>query len=365
MSSNYRSECEDCGWISSPCKSEQVATYAYSRHSCDKQRAAEAARTRRLSREDAIDRTPKMCTHTRVTHTHGTHACYVLDRCRCVPCRDANTAYERDRVRQHAYGRWVGLVDAEPSRRRVQQLRDQGYGLKTIALRVRVSHGALTKLMYGIDGRPPSRRVTPDVERRILAFQPTVDALADGATLEACGAARRLRALVAIGWSQTKLADRVGITLANLNLIALGKQTRVTARVHRAVTNVYDELWNTPPVAADRWAAASITRAKQTAAGHGWPPPLAWDDDTIDEPDATPEGIRTGQPRPIGTGVDADDIIWWLEQEPLATAEQIGGRFGLTRGAVRVALARAGRADQIAQLNRNADLIRSGVGGAA
>lgn len=351
----YTTACDECGWTSSPCKSAKVAAYALTRHSCDKQRAADAARARRIARENSVDRTPKACTHTRVTHVHGTHSCYVLDRCRCIACRDANTAYERNRKRQHAYGRWSGLVDAEPSRQRVQQLREQGYGLKTIAERTGVSHGGLTKLVYGIEGRPPSRRVTPDIERRLRAFRPSTADLAAGATLDACGTARRIRALVAIGWSQTKLADRIGMTLAPLNSIALGKQTRVTARVHRDVAAVYDELWNTPPTPADRWDATSITRAKKVATAHGWPPPMAWDDDLIDDPTAIAEGTRAGQPRPIGTGVDADDITWWLEHEPLATPEQIGHRFGLTRDAIRATLARAGRTKQIEQLARNAE----------
>ena len=29
------------------------------------------------------------CTHTQVTHRHGTRSCYVLDKCRCPDCRQA------------------------------------------------------------------------------------------------------------------------------------------------------------------------------------------------------------------------------------------------------------------------------------
>ena len=42
------------------------------------------------------------CSHKRVTHVHGTRACYVHDHCPCGPCRQANTAYANSRARQIA-----------------------------------------------------------------------------------------------------------------------------------------------------------------------------------------------------------------------------------------------------------------------
>ena len=47
--------------------------------------------------------------------------------CRCGACRAASAAYERDRTRGMAYGRPSGLVDAEPVRRRVRELKAAGY----------------------------------------------------------------------------------------------------------------------------------------------------------------------------------------------------------------------------------------------
>jgi hypothetical protein len=72
----------------------------------------------------SVDRTPKPCQHPRANHQHGTRLAYMLDRCRCLPCSAANSAYETRRVQLKAYGRGTptGLVDATPARTHVEKL---------------------------------------------------------------------------------------------------------------------------------------------------------------------------------------------------------------------------------------------------
>ncbi|MGO5480449.1 hypothetical protein ACTQVS_09920, partial [Anaerovoracaceae bacterium HCP3S3_H6] len=45
------------------------------------------------------------------------------------------------------------------------------------------------------------------------------------------------------------------------------------------------------------------TRVRNYAERQGWAPPAAWDDDTIDDPTATPHGIRHTQSR-TRAGID-------------------------------------------------------------
>ena len=95
------------------------------------------------------------------THrAHGTHACYVLDRCGCQPCRDASTAYERRR--RHAINRpdevWRPYVSAGPARRHLQRLAHAGVGLKQVAKVSGLGHGVLSKLVYGDGARNMGRR---------------------------------------------------------------------------------------------------------------------------------------------------------------------------------------------------------------
>lgn len=267
-----------CGW-SGDYDTQPRADYAARRHSCAKHEQASERRRRARARRRAVDRTPKPCHHKQADHQHGTYACYVLDRCRCHPCKDANTAYESNRARQTAYGR-SNLVDAQPARDHVRALGAAGMGWKRVADVAGVSHGALWKLMYGkrgADGAPrPSRRVTRAVSDRLLAV--TLD-LRDGAVVDQTSTTLRVRALVALGWSQSKIAQRLGIGRANFTL-ARGDQ-QITLRTRRAVSDLYDELSMRLPPAASHRDKIAAARARGYAAQRGWQPPLALDDDAL------------------------------------------------------------------------------------
>lgn len=102
-------------------------------------------------------------------YAHGQHAAYVLDRCRCQPCREANREYERDRRRriEPAY------VLATEARAHVEWLATQGIGRKQIAKISGVAHGAIWKLMDGApDRNGPSKRIRWRTHEAILAVTP-------------------------------------------------------------------------------------------------------------------------------------------------------------------------------------------------
>lgn len=229
------------------------------------------------------------CNCPKARHEHGTQLAYVRDRCRGDACRAANTARERVRTRAKLYGRYDGLVDAEPVRERIRRLSEQGVGLKQITRLSGVSGGVLTKLVYGqrrADGthRPPSRRCTPRVRDRILAVP--LDALAGGALVDGTGTRRRLRALVAVGWSKSKLARLLGMAPSNFGKTM--RAERVVASTRDAVRALYDQLWDHPPQHATHHDKIAYSRALRYAAHHSYAPPLAWDDDTIDDPNSSP-----------------------------------------------------------------------------
>jgi hypothetical protein len=281
--------CGDCGWSSAK-TTAATAAYALRRHSCTKHRDVAARRARGTARRAAVDRTEKPCHHKHANHQHGTKACYTHDRCRCPPCSEAASAYETSRVKAHAYGRWDGYVSAARARVHILHLKSQGMGLKRIAAVSEVSQGQLWKLIYGRtrpDGtRVPSRRVMPTTEARILAV--TLD-LAGGARVDATGITRRIQAMVTIGWSQASLAGALQIGPSNFTPIVHGRRPTVTVATAKAVTDLYARLSMTPNT-PDEWRAKSAAnRARNYATAHGWAPPLAWDDETIDNSDALPD----------------------------------------------------------------------------
>lgn len=287
----FKRSCRTCGW-SGTYDSPERADYSKSRHSCEKHLAKAAAAERRAQRAAAVDRTPKPCLHKIAQHEHGTYACYVLDRCRCTPCSEANSTYENQRTKRHAYGRFDTFVDAGPARDRVRELMAAGVGLKTIAKRSELPHGTLWKLVYGkkkADGsQTPSRRVTQNTADRLLALDPKDQTLlADGARIDSTGTARRIQALVAIGWSMSRIAEQLGILRSNFTDVAHGR-TDVTMATARAARELY-EAWSmrVPPESTHR-EKISASRARNLARAYGWAPPLAWDDEAIDDPSATP-----------------------------------------------------------------------------
>lgn len=155
--------------------------------------------------------------------------------------------------------------------------------------------------------------------------------------IDATGTVRRLRALAVIGWDVYTLADRLSWDWHRVSRIRTGAQQMVLRDTARAIAAIYDEL------AARRGPSA---RAALDARQRGWQPPLAWDDDTIDDPTAEPN---------VSCPVDIDEIA---VERAIA-----GGRVRLTRTerdhVIRV-LAAAGHDD--AEIARRLHMNHSAVG---
>lgn len=269
----HRRSCRRCGWTHTA-RTAGIADRAKRSHSCEHQLTRRGARLRGEFRRSLVDRTPQPCRHLYAAHEHGTYACYVADECRCPPCSAANRDYERDRTRQQAYGRWNGLVDADPARQHLLALMAAGMGLKRIVAVSDLSQGMLWKLIYGKkrpDGsRTPSRRIRPATEARILAVG--LD-LADGAVIDNGPSTRRVQALVAAGWSMSKLAHRLGIEPGNFHALAHGTR-RVTVETAKAVHQLYVDLVGVAPPENGHRDRIAASRARRYAAEHGWAPPL-------------------------------------------------------------------------------------------
>lgn len=281
----------------------------------------------------SIDRTPKPCHHKKADHQHGTRITYKADQCRCLPCSKANSAYERVRNKQKAYGRWQPYVDAAPARAHVQQLLAAGLGWKRIAMLADLPQSSLSNLLYGHEGRPRSKRIRVETERRILTVRAGLDTLGRGVRVDGTGTRRRLQALVTIGWSKAKLGERLGMTPGNFGR-TFGSD-RVFAGTARAVRDLYDELWDRPPAEVTASERRSAARARNQAARAGWAPPLAWDDETIDDPSATP---TVGE----ATRRDLLEDLQWLLDNGCSYAEALA-RLGVKSDAVEQARRRRGR----------------------
>lgn len=99
------------------------------------------------------------------------------------------------------------------------------------------------------------------------------------------GTARRLEALHALGWTLPQLEAASGIRVSHLHsLRTKRKHERIYPGTAERIARLYDALSMTRPQPWD-W---TNDRMRRHAERNGWHPPIAWDDDTIDDPDAQP-----------------------------------------------------------------------------
>lgn len=240
-----------------------------------------------------IDRTPKPCQHKRAQHEHGTRICYTLDNCRCYACAYAASVYNHDL----ATGRIEAFyTDAEPIRRWVRFLMDNGVGYKRISAVTGVPATSVGALLFGKRGHPISK-IKIENARKLLDL--TLDSAvttrvpirpAAGARVRGVGTTRRIQALVALGWSQASLARAIGWTPANFGPLAHGDR-EVTQMTADKVAALYEKLSMVRPPERTRAEKYAASRARNMARANGWLPPLAWDDDQLDDPDAIPTEV--------------------------------------------------------------------------
>lgn len=258
--------------------------------------------------------------------------------CGCGECRAAMAARAREVSRLKAYGLWdPPMTDAAPVRAHVQALMAFGFAYERIAEVAGVPRGTMTRLLYGFPSRnaPPSRRIRKETGARLLAVRADPALLGDSASVSACGTRRRLQALVACGWSMQRLAGKLEMTPEHVRVIAGGDAAAVTAGTARRVRDLYDRLWNQSPPAESRHDRSAAARARRHAERCRWAPPMAWDDDVIDDPAARPAARwkRSGSTRLSG-----DDVAELARAG--ATSTEIAERTGASRSAADRALAR-------------------------
>lgn len=106
--------------------------------------------------------------------------------------------------------------------------------------------------------------------------------------VDACGTRRRVQALMTLGWPIAAQAEMAGISSGS----QLARDVRECATVSRAtaerIAALYDRLWDKPPVGTCKAENIAISMTKARAARGGYAPPLAYDDGSIDDPEAEP-----------------------------------------------------------------------------
>lgn len=260
-------------------------------------------------------------------HKHAVNStCYIQHKCRCTECRAMQTARARQRNKLKAYGRFdTGLVDAQPVRDHVAMLQASGMGWKRIAEVSGVGKTAVSQLIYGRKGsnKDPRKgevlkRFGRDKAEKLFAVQPEISLLRDGALIDSTGFRRRVQALVALGWSLSKIASRLGMEVSNMTSAL--KRDVVRKSTHDAASALFDELWNVQPPRAGHRDKIAYSRSKRLARERGWVPPLAWDD--IDR-DVEPAAVEVEPGRTSGR-IDEVEFLLSMGMPTSAVCEAVG-----------------------------------------
>jgi hypothetical protein len=261
---------------------------------------------------------------------HGTRSCYVKRKCKRPECALANTRYAEQRKLRIARGQ-SNLVDAGPVLERLREL-VEFVPIAVLATRLQCSRTTIRIYVGRVEQKQPPATVRKDFAEAVAAFIIWPLPGPNGLVL-AIGSQRRIQALEYQGQTQTQIAAACGISRRNINRIANGVAKAVTPEVHKVIKTYYDRTY--------KWQAAKRVN-RNLHSGRVLVPPGAWDDDTIDDPKATPEwGITEHTLRILGRRgkpalVVLEDLPSWTAKIRLlkslgATADEVASWMGLER----------------------------------
>ena len=206
-------------------------------------------------------------------------------KCACQICRDAASAYARQRRRAKAEELWgvrePPYTSPEQAQAHIAWLRANGMGWRRIAHAAGVSESTISRLVGHSFGNESTRhRIRTDVQNRILTVRLTPAPKSIVSFADAERVTRKAQALVALGWSQRTLAQRLGLSAKGFYNILHGSSP-MQVKNAEAIERLYRELHMTP---------GSNSRARAKALKLQWRPPLAWDD--IDQGITAPKSLR-------------------------------------------------------------------------
>lgn len=193
----------------------------------------------------------------------------------CRPCQTRSAVRGRIRNRLIAYGQWRGLVDSAAVVEHCQELVAAGMSNRQIAAACGAGRSSVDRLT---SDNPPEL-IMVATEERLMAVKPPTDGPRDRDYVNGLGAARRLQALTAIGYTPEDLAPLLGAGPQAVRRWRRQFWDQITFATHRRIAALYARLEGTPGSSAD---------ARTYAVEHGYLSPLAWDDDDIDDPNAQP-----------------------------------------------------------------------------
>lgn len=191
--------------------------------------------------------------------------------CRCDVCVIGARRIRKRKEVSRARG-VEGLASQEMATAHLRRLVKSGRSLQGIADETGVCRKTVAYVHAG-NGRP----IRATTAGKLLRARSVQD---PKAMVDASGTVRRLRALVVMGHSQKTLAAEMPCAFTAVSMLTHGVRSQVTTATDQAVRSMYGRL---------SMVQGPSRHGQKLAARYGWHGPLAWDDDTIDDPAAVPQ----------------------------------------------------------------------------
>lgn len=205
---------------------------------------------------------------------HGTTTAYLQHGCRCEACKAHQSRHQKRYRLDRARG-VQRLVDAQPLRDHVDALTAAGMSQWDITI------AAGWKSRNALADAYRRSRVTPATLARVLGVTSPPVTRCNG-YVDATGSRRRLQALAVMGYSTRRIAEMLGnLDPQTYQYIQSGRTRTIRRRTAESITELYNRVWD---------QRGPSKRTSGLALRKGWAPPLAWDDEDIDNPQARPQG---------------------------------------------------------------------------
>ena len=193
---------------------------------------------------------------------------------------------------------------------------EHGYGFIRLAELTGVGRATLRDIARGDRSYVFSRTATA-----ILGLHPGLTN--PPAHMDPTGAVRRVRALVAVGFTQERIAIEIGGGQCNLWKYLTGTAAWVTPEKFARIDAAFRNLGQLPAP-----TGPSALRARRRAARRGWLPPMAWDDHTIDDPAAQPDVtvLRPAKPKSVLQDFETEylELRDYVRLSDVLIAERLG-----------------------------------------
>ncbi|MGV9891677.1 helix-turn-helix domain-containing protein [Streptomyces sp. NPDC003395] len=201
---------------------------------------------------------------------HGTSNRYAYG-CRCKPCTKAATRADTQRKLDRLAGR-PRQVPAAPAAEHVKRLLGRGLTPSQVARECGLEPSTIRRLVNG------QKEMLASNAAKVLSVP--LDVRVSLGDVLAVGATRRIRALYALGHFNWQIAQEAGISKHAVSALAAGLWATIKVSADDGIRTAYDRL---------SMLTGTSAKTRLLAEREGWAPPLAWDDDAIDDPAAVPQ----------------------------------------------------------------------------